>query len=48
MWQLGAWFNGHDGDGLMVELDDLKVFFKLNDSMTPKTFSCQEKRSTLP
>lgn len=27
------WFGGHCGDGLMVGLDDLNVFFNLNDSV---------------
>lgn len=28
-----TWVNGHVGDGLTVGLDDLMVFFSLNDSM---------------
>jgi len=28
MWQLGTWFSGRGGDGLMVGLDDLRGLFQ--------------------
>lgn len=29
------WFSGHSGDGSMLGLDILEVFFNINDSMIP-------------
>ena len=30
---MGTWFSGHDGDGLLVGLDDLSGFSNLKDSL---------------
>jgi len=40
MWRFRTWFSRHGGVGITAGLDDLKVFFNLNDSMITNSCVC--------